>query len=156
MKSDFVQIAFAGIALVVGGALEELLPKVYGVGAPVLLMAALFVAYRRPRLVAVLFALAAGAMEDALAARAPGLGSNLLLFFVLAWAVNRSRTVPVLWAALVYPCCQLLFFVDRFFDGRGGEVCLRFLVAIPLGAVTAAATGAALVWLERRAALDAD
>ncbi len=154
MKSDLVHLAFAFLVLVVGGALEELLPKVYGVGAPILMMATLFIASRRPLPVALLFAVAAGAMEDALTSRTPGLGGSLALFFVLAYAARTARTLPVWLALPLYPCCQLLFFADRFFDGRGGETCLRFLAAIPVGAATAAVTWAALLALERRAALD--
>lgn len=154
MKSDFVHLVFAFLVLVVGGALEELLPKVCGVGAPVLMMATVFIASRRPLAVALLFAVAAGAMEDALCSRTPGLGGHLALFLALAAAVGKARARPVWLVLTLDPCCQLLFFADRFFDGRAGEVCLRFLAAIPVGAATAAATWGALLALERRAALD--
>ena len=42
MKSNVVQLVLALMALVLGGAAEELLPKVAGIGFPVLLAAALF------------------------------------------------------------------------------------------------------------------
>ena len=153
MKSEIVQLVFALIALVVGGALEEMLPKVYGVGAPVLMTAAAFFASRRPLVAALAFALAAGAMEDWLSAGAPGVCGSLALFFVMAYAVRRTQAVPALAVALAYPCCQVLFFFGDFFVGRGGEVCLRFLAAIPVGAATAAATCAFLAFMERRAAI---
>ena len=60
MKSDIVQLVFALLVLAFGGALEELLPHFVGVGFPILLMSALFVAPRRRAIPAILFAIAAG------------------------------------------------------------------------------------------------
>ena len=72
MKSDFVQFVIALLVLAFGGAVEELAPKVLGVGVPVLLIASVFFATRRTPFVALLFALAAGAVEDSLSGL-PGL-----------------------------------------------------------------------------------
>ena len=88
MKGDLVQLAFALIVLVLGGALEDMLPHFLGVGFPVLLMSALFVAPRRSAVPAVLFGMAAGGCEDALSGL-PFAAS--VSFFALAALVSRSK-----------------------------------------------------------------
>ena len=91
MKSNVVQLVLALMALVLGGAAEELLPKVAGIGFPVLLAAALFFAVRRGTAEAVVFALAAGALEDALSALPPGTSP---VFFLAAIALARRCGFP--------------------------------------------------------------
>ena len=54
-----------------GAGAEVLLPKVLGVGFPVLMTAVQFFAVRRPAVSVAMFAIAAGAMEDALSALPP-------------------------------------------------------------------------------------
>ena len=66
MGNSLLQFVFALGVLCLGGAAEDMLPKVAGVGFPVLLSAVLVMATRRPIVPAVLFAVAAGACEDAL------------------------------------------------------------------------------------------
>ena len=68
MISDVVQFVVFLLVLVPGVAAEEMLPKVLGVGFPVLLMSVQFVSLRLPLPPSVLFAVAAGAAEDAVCA----------------------------------------------------------------------------------------
>ena len=87
MKKDFVHLVYMLIVLVVAGAMEELVPKIFNVGLPVLLSAAAYSALRRTPVEALLFALAAGGMEDSLSSLpfATSIG-----FFVAQFALLRK------------------------------------------------------------------
>ncbi|MBO7483353.1 MAG: hypothetical protein J6U17_05670 [Kiritimatiellae bacterium] len=149
MKSDLVQLVFALLVLVFGGALEELLPKFVGVGFPVLLMSALFVAPRRRAVPAVLFAIAAGGCEDALSAL-PFAAS--VCFFSVAALVARTPRASFIAMGCAYPLFEAWLWLWRGAEDVG--VFSRMAVAVPVGLVTAPLTAAALLWLERRAAID--
>lgn len=149
MKTEIVQIAAAALVLVFGGAAEELLPKVLGVGFPVLLAATLLVAARRPAPPALLFAVAAGAMEDALC----GLpAATSVGFFTLAAVAGRVPVLRLPALVLAYPLFQAWLWL--WLPALNGSVFNRLLLALPLGALTAGGTLLALAWLERKAVLD--
>lgn len=149
MKSDFIQYVAALVALVLAGACEELLPKPFGVGFPVLLACVQFGACRRPAAVALAFALAAGAFEDALSSL-PAMAS--VGYFAAVTALARWARLPVGCSALTYPGYQLWLWV--WTGGAFAEAWMRALVALPLGLVTAFAAWPFLRLLERKAALD--
>ena len=149
MKAEFVQIALALMALVFGGAAEELLPKVAGVGFPVLMSATVFFAMRRSSLPMVLFAIAAGGMEDALCSLP--LMTSVSFFLALA-ALARWSSFPHGALVMAYPLYQLWLWI--WTGGANGGLYGRALVALPFGLATALATWAALSWTERRAAVD--
>ncbi len=149
MKSDWVQLVFAILVLVIGGAIEELLPHVLGAGFPILLMATIFLAARRPTFAAILFAIAAGGMEDAL--------SNLPIatsvsFFVLLALALRTESLSYAAMLIAYPIYQLWLWLWQ--PGSDGGIFGRFLISIVTGPFTAACVVFVLAWLERRAALD--
>ena len=149
MASEFVVLAFSLLVLVFGAGAEVLLPKLLGVGFPVLLAAVQFTAARRPAVVAALFAVAAGAMEDALSALPPA--TSVSYFLALASLVRWSgmqRAVTL----LTYPAYQV--WISVWTSGLGGDVFGRVLAAIPVGLVTALAVGAVLGRMERKAAID--
>ena len=149
MKKDLSQIVFALMVLVFGGALEELLPKFVGVGFPVLLMSALFIAPRRRAVPSVLFAIAAGGCEDALSAL-PFAAS--VCFFAVAALVARTPRLSFIAMAFAHPLFEAWLWLWRGAADVG--VFSRITVAAPLGLVTAPLVAAALGWLERRAAID--
>ena len=151
MKSDFVQFVIALLVLAVGGAVEELAPTVLGVGVPVLLIASVFFATRRPPFVALLFALSAGAVEDSLSGL-PGLTSVSL--FVLAAVAARFSRLPSVCMAVVYPLFQLWLWL--WVSGLSGGIFGRVLVSFPVGLMTAFATSVVLVWLDRKGAVGED
>ena len=62
MGNDIAQLTLSLLVLIFGAGLEELLPKFFGVGFPVLLCAAMYFACRRSASRMVLFAIAAGAV----------------------------------------------------------------------------------------------
>ncbi len=149
MKSDSVQLVFALFVLLLGGAMEELLPHFLGVGFPILLIATLFLAPRRQTLAAILFAIAAGGIEDAL--------SNLpiatsLSFFVLLALLLRTASLSYAAMLIVYPIYQLWVWLWRV-ESDGG-IFSRFLVSLLVGPFTAVVVVFVLAWFERRAALD--
>ncbi len=150
MKTEVVQFVFAALVLVFGGAAEELLPKVLGVGFPVLLSATLLVSARASAPAALLFALAAGALEDALCGlpAATGIG-----FFTLAALACRAPVLQLPALGLGYPLFQAWLWL--WMPALNGSVFNRILLSLPLGALTAAATGLVLAWLGRKAVLDA-
>lgn len=149
MKNEFVQFVLALIILVVGSAVEELLPKVAGVGFPVLMAAAVFVADRRRVLVAVLFSIAAGAAEDSISGLPAGASAS---FFLAVAALARWSEFPHGALVMTYPVYQLWL---RLWTGSAlGGVFGRVLIAVPFGFVTAVAVWLILAWAERKAAVD--
>lgn len=150
VKGKFLQIAFGLIVLVLGGGLEELLPKCSGVGFPVLLAAvqSLAISFGSAPFVFV-FAVLAGAMEDALSSLTPM--TSVSYFLVSAFLVRRLE-LPRGAILLTYPCYQL--WLSVWTSGLGGTLFVRLLLAVPLGLVTSALVGAALDGVQRGGALD--
>ena len=149
MIGRVVQFVLYALVLVSGAAFEELLPRVFGVGVPVLLAAVLFLSVRQAGPSALAFAVAAGAVEDALSALPPMTSASY--FLAVALLLRRFGSawfVP----AVAYAGYQvwLSVWVVRI----GGDVFKRVLLACPVGLVTAFAVGAALAWLFRKAAVD--
>lgn len=151
MKSDVVQLVFCLLVLAVGGAAEELMPKALGVGFPVLLMAALFLAPRRPALVSALFAMAAGGCEDALSSLPFATSAS---FFALAAVAVRSSHMSYVAMAVAYPVYHMWLWLWR--PGLEGSVFSRVAASVPVGLVTAAVVPAVLYMAERGAAIGED
>jgi len=149
VKSDFLQFAYYVLALVLGGAFEELLPKGFGVGVPVLMALSASVAVRKPVVVLVLVALAAGAFEDALSSL-PRMTSPcfFLAVAVLVWRTRLARTVFV----LAYPLYQV--WLKLVVPELAGALGLRVLVALPMAVLMAFTAVPAFAWLEGKAAVD--
>ena len=147
MISEFVQIALA--VLVLGASAEELLPKFFGVGFPVLLASVPFLSAHRGRPAAFAFAAAAGAMEEVLSGLPPMAGVSF--FLALAVLSRRSGFSGAL-ATLAFPVYQI--WLSIWFVGIGGGVFGRILLAFPIGFLTMLAVGVAINWLCRKAAVD--
>ena len=149
MKNDVVQIVLALLALVVGCALEELLPKIAGVGFPILMCTTVFMASRRRIPLLICFAIAAGAAEDSLSGLPPATSSS---FFLAVAALAKWSEFPNGALVMAYPVYQGWL---RIWTGVVcGAVFYRALVAIPLGVVTALATWVVMMWAERSVAID--
>ena len=149
MKSDFIQLVLALQALVVGGAAEELLPKVAGVGFPLLMASSVFMAMRLRAAETVMFAVAAGAFEDSLSGLPPATSAS---FFLAVAALARWSEFPRGALVLAYPVYQ--WWLWAWTGGAYGGLFNRLLLALPLGLASAVAAWAALAWAERRAAAD--
>ena len=149
MISDVIQFVVFLLILVPGVAAEEMLPKVLGVGFPILLTSVQFVSLRLPLPPSVLFAVAAGAAEDAVCSLPPMTSGS---FFLLAALLARWSRLPWLTAVLVAAGYQAWLAV--WMVGLGGGVFVRILVALPIGLVTALSVHAALSWTWRKAAID--
>lgn len=149
MISEFVQIALAALVLVLGASAEELLPKFFGVGFPVLLASVPFVSVHRGRPAALAFAAAAGATEEALSGLPPM--SGVSFFLALAVLSRRSGFSGTL-ATLAFPVYQV--WLSIWLVGIGGGVFGRILLAFPIGFLTMLAVGVAVNWLCRKAAVD--
>lgn len=149
MRNDLLQIVLSVLVLVLGAAAEECLPKMLGIGFPVLLVAVQCVASRRPLSAAALFAVAAGAMEDGVSSLAP---MTSVSYFLAVAILVRLAGIPRLATALTFPCYQVWLAI--WTGGLEGGIFGRILLAIPVGLVTAPVVGAALAWAERKAAID--
>lgn len=149
MKNEIVQIVMALLALVIGCAAEELLPKFAGVGFPVLMCATVFMASRRKILLAIFFAIAAGAAEDSLCGLPP---ATSVSFFLAVVALVRWGDFPHGALVLAYPVYQgwLRLWAGSACDG----VFYRVLIAVPVGLTTALSTWAVMMFAERSAAVD--
>ena len=121
---------FGFLALVMGAGCEELLPKFFGVGFPMLLTVVVFLSARFGLLMTVFLAIAAGALEDAVSSLTP---MTSVSFFLIVSVLVRRFGLPHLAAALVFPCYQLWLSVWM----GGLNVFTRILVAIPIGSLTA-------------------
>jgi len=132
-----------------GCAAEEMLPKPFGVGFPVLLAAVQFFASRRPLPAALIFAAAAGAVEDALSSL-PAM-TSVGYFSATALLVRRTG-FPRLAIAMTYPAYQL--WLRLWVPGIGGGVFHRTLVALPLGVATAVAVAWLLFAAQKKGAID--
>lgn len=147
MRNDILQVVFLFLALIVGAGCEELLPKVFGVGFPVLLMSAQFLAARGRSSLGFLFAIAAGAVEDALSSLTP---MTSVSFFLLVAVLVRRTGAPWYLVALTYPCYQLWLTVWT----GGLNVFTRILLSVPIGFLTAFVVGRIVFDFLRRAAID--
>ena len=149
MIGRFVQFVLAVLVLVSGAALEDLLPRVFGVGVPVLLMSVLFLAVRQTGPSALAFSVVAGAVEDALSSLPPMTSASY--FLVLAFLVRRFGSAWFV-SALAYAGYQV--WLSVWVVSIGCDVYRRILLACPVGSVAAIAVEWALTWICRKAAAD--
>ncbi len=149
MKNDVVQFTLCVLVLVLGGALEELLPKFLGVGFPILLSSVIFLSARRTIPFLVLFAIAAGAVEDSLSGLPMVTSAS---FFLMVGALSRVASVPQGALILAYPFYQP--WLGLWSPGLSGGVFGRILVALPMGVCTAVLVAGLLRWVERKAAVN--
>ena len=149
MIGSVVQFILCALVLVSGAALEEDLPRVFGVGVPVLLMSVAFLSARQIGPSALAFAVVAGAAEDVLSALPPM--TSVSYFLAVAFLLRRLGSawfVP----AVVYAGYQI--WLSVWVIHIGSDVFKRVLLACPVGLVTAFAVEVALAWLCRKAAAD--
>ena len=148
MKNNLVQFAFILLALVIGGALEDMLPTIGSLGMPVLLSLAVFFSVETRTPVWILAAVAAGAFEEAVYALPPA--SAMVFFAAIAVAVRFLRE-PIVWIAVAYPSYQA--WLALVSDGAGALG--RMLLSVPVGAVCMSAAYLILSRLWRKAGADA-
>ena len=149
MIGRIVQFVLYVLVLVPGAALEELLPRVFGVGIPVLMMSVLFLSVRQAGPSVLAFAVVAGAVEDVLSALPPM--TSVSYFLAVALLLRRLGSawfVP----AVAYAGYQV--WLSVWVTSIGGDVFKRVLLACPVGLVTAFAVEVALAWLCGKAAAD--
>lgn len=149
MIGRVVQFVLAVLVLVSGAALEEMLPRVFGVGVPVLLMAVLFLSVRQAGPSALAFAVVAGAVEDALSSLPP---MTSVSWFVAAALLLRRFGSAWFVPALTYAGYQV--WLSIWVASIGGDVFKRVLLACPVGLMTAFVFDAVLAWVFRKAAAD--
>lgn len=148
MKNSVVQLVFIVLALVLGGALEDVLPAFGGLGFPVLLGVSVFLAATTGAPAWVLSALAAGGLEDGLMGLPPA--TSIVFFAAVAVAVRFFRE-PVAWMLVAYPAYQI--WLGLVSDGSAAVG--RFLLSVPVGALTLAAAFTLLSWVWGKVVADA-
>ena len=149
MIGRVVQFVLSVLILISGAALEEMLPRVFGVGVPVLLTAVLFLSVRQAGPSALAFAVVAGVMEDALSSLPPL--TSVSWFIAVALLLRRFGSawfVP----AVAYAGYQV--WLSIWVASIGGDVFKRVLLACPVGLVTTFVFDAVLTWIFRKAAAD--
>jgi len=151
VSSEAIQLTIMALALVLGGAAEELLPNWLGVGFPVLLAASHHFSMRRSGAIpALLFAVAAGAMEDALSSLS---AMTSVSYFLLTAATCHWTGLPRGAMLLTYPFFQVWLYLFGAVGAQGG-IFARLLLALPIGLVTELAVWTVLDWTARKAAAD--
>lgn len=149
MRDNPIQLAFAAIVLVLGAGVEELLPRIFGLGFPVILAVVLVFAPRGTALSTALVALCAGALEESLSSLPPL--TAVSYFLIVGAAARRTDGAwPVI--VLAYPIYQV--WLTLWVGGLGGRIFGRMLVSIPVGVLTVCAVGLTWAWLGRKAAID--
>lgn len=149
MGNDIAQLTLSILVLVVGAGLEELLPKFFGVGFPVLLCACVYFSSRRSTTRAALFAIAAGAVEDAISSL-PAMTS--VSYFLVAASLSRWSGFPRCTAAFAFLGYQAWLWA--WIGTLHGGIFARMFLSLPVGALTAVVTAAVLAWAGRKAAID--
>ena len=149
MRNNFANFVFAVVVIVAAGAAEEMLPKFFGTGFPLLLAASAFFASEVRSPAALVFAVAAGAMEDALSSLPVMTSSSAFFFAALA---ARYSGMPRATAVAAYPIYRLWLAV--WSPSSAGNLYANLLASVPAGFVAAFAVAAALSYLRRKAALD--
>ena len=144
-----VQFVLSVLILVSGAALEEMLPRIFGVGVPVLLASVLFLSVRQAGLSALAFAVVAGAVEDVLSALPPMTSASY--FLAVAFLLRRFGSAWFV-SAVAYAGYQV--WLSVWVVSIGGDVFKRVLLACPVALVTAFAVDAAWTWLYGKAAAD--
>lgn len=137
------------MALLLCAGAEELAPRIFGLGFPLLLTLVLVLSVRGTVLSSALLAIAAGVFEDALSALPlmTSVSAFLALASLLRWS-DLPRTVAI----LSYPFYQV--WLSLWTGGFGGGVFGRLLVALPVGVLTLALAGTVIEWAARKAAID--
>ena len=148
MKGNLVQFAFIVVAIVLGGALEDMLPSIGSLGLPILLSLAVFFAVETKMPIWIMAAVAAGAFEEAIYSLPPG--SAMVFFAAIAVAIRFFRE-PVVWIAAAYPAYQV--WLALVADGAGASG--RILLSVPVGAVFLSLAFVVLPRLWRKAGADA-
>jgi len=149
VRNSPLRFVFSLLALVIGAAAEECLPKLLSVGFPVLLVEAQLMASRGPLVAAAAFAMAAGALEESISSL-PAMTS--VSYFLAVAVLARRAELPRAAVVLSYPAYQL--WLRLWVSGAGGNVFQRLLVSLPIGVATALAVGAILLWTERKAGIN--
>ena len=149
MISSAVQFALYALVLVSGAAFEEMIPRVFGVGVPVLLMSALFLSVHQAGPSVLAFAVVAGAVEDVLSALPPMTSASYFLATALL-----LRRLGSAWFVPVAVFAGYQIWLSVWVVSIGGDVFKRVLLACPVGLATAFAVEVALGWLCRKAAAD--
>ena len=143
-----LQFVFSLLILCIGAAVEEMMPKIFCVGFPVLLAALVAFAPKQALVPAVLFAISAGAVEDSLSSL-PLMTS--ISFFLIVVLVLRRFELPYVAPVIAYPAYQI--WIAAWVGGVGASVFLRFLIAIPVGIATVSFVGWLVGIAERSAAI---
>lgn len=131
VKNKRLHFLFSILVLILASTLEDVLPRIFGVGFPILLMVTLSFAVKKPMTLAVIFAVAAGASEDAISSL-PMMTS--VSFFVVMALLTRWAKAPILMSIL--GCALYQFWIMVWLVNIGGNVFVRSLAAIPISGLT--------------------
>lgn len=162
MKREVANIAFSVVTLAIFAAFEELLPKPFGAGVPLLICACIWRGVRKGATAAMLFAAAAGAAEDSLgmlpfATSAAFFAGTVAVakVFVSSGRSSVPAGLPCTVALAASSWCLYQLWLWIWLGGRmEGSVFSRMLVAAPVAAATAAAAIPFLSFAAGKAGLD--
>ena len=149
MKSEAARLVLIAMVLAFAGALEELSPKIAGVGFPLLLPFTLIVAARWSFPMWAVTAIAAGATEDALASLPPAASAT---FFLAAAALVHWSAVRHPLYVLAYPAYLLWLCV--WGGNLAGNLFGRILIGFPVGALSVAIVARLAGFIAREAGID--
>lgn len=134
VENSLVRFVFTIVTLVVGLAVEEMLPKVLNVGFPILLACVFFFSSRRALALSVFLAICAGAAEDSISSLPFFTSVSYFLLFLLA---VRLTKMPYVLGPFLYPAYQV--WLNIWASDLSGNIFTRFFLSIPIGVLTLAA-----------------
>ena len=137
------------LALIIGATFEELLPKPFNTGWPILLSIVQYTTCRRSIVFSLLFAISAGAFEDALG-NMPFLTS--IGYFALVVVVMKWVDMPRGLIVLTFPVYQLWLWL--WLGERIANLPLRLWWSLPVGLITAVLVTLVLDIVNKKAAAD--
>lgn len=149
VRNDLARLVFIILTLIIGAAMEELLPKYLGVGFPVLLTAVQFQATRGNALMMLLFAIAAGGVEDSISNLPTAMSVS---YFLLLATMTRWAGLPKGLLLLAYPGYQI--WLHTWYGVVAANVFNRIILALPIGVITFYVVGVALKYFGEEAAVD--
>ena len=145
MKNKISRFVLSALVLVLGAALEDMLPHFLSVGFPILMTAVVILSLRASFPAVVLFALCAAAFEDSLS-MLPILTSAG--FFLGMAALARFTRLGV--AVLLVSCPIYQLWLTFWVPSIDVPVILRMFAALPMGIVTAFVVARVLMFVESR------
>ena len=149
MKNDLARFVLSALTLVIGAALEDMLPHFLSVGFPILITAVAVVALRADFPALIVFTIAAAAFEDGLSGL-PVMTSAWFLLGVAALVRYTRWGITV----LLVTCPLYQLWITIWAPSIAVPVLVRMFAALPMGLIASFIAGRFLIYVEGKVAIE--